>query len=1314
MPAKAFGSLFLLLLSNGPAASAAPVTPVPVWEQHYGSQSPVGQAGALLASRELGDQSVLLVAGEPGRLAAVRYDTSGGVLSTAVIYPAFGPAVVALDPFGAVFVAAQADGPADPSSKRGDIWVQKFDGLTGRTLWPSPATYDSPSHGWDKPLSAAVDPHGDLIVTGLSVEGGANVHVVLKFGGASGVRLWGYPIPGQNGLPGQEIDRLALDASGNAFVAVQIWYRTLLGYPSRILLVKIDGATGQLLWGPAPFYGAYSTAVSQESPVSLAVDPGGNPVILASSGPAATSLAFATAKYDGSTGNRLWGTVAYSGPSGAVGCTAEALAITPRGDVVISGNVIPASGHLDISVLEYSGATGAVRWGPISPSEPGEYPYPGSSTIRVNGAGDVYVAAQFRADDNSSAHARFWRLSGTDGSDLWGPKPSLSENFFGNPSILVRSSGDLFVAAPGYILAGPLDGGTGVFELQSSTGDPAWGPEAFDAVAEVPGGPVRAVTTPDGNVVVGGLTREGAAVIKYDRASGSVLWGPVVLSGAAFVDLVSDPAGDLFVVSQWVGYKLKGSDGSLLWTTGGVAEEVGVAAGPGGNFYLLFHIVDAYYLPDSIGLMKFSGADGTPLWGPFTWWEDNNNSIPTAMATDANGDVFLAGYETTFVPPPLGGRPERPLQNSPPGVVYKYSGSTGERIWAKHFARDAANGGHPTALVVGGIGNVTVTGATYNGSNDDITTIKYSGADGTTLWGPKFLDGAGHGNDSGQAIALDSVGNVFVAGRVVAGVSGQDIALLKYAWNDGHPLWGPVTYSGPDGGADSSFAVAVDGSGDAVLTGTTSNGPRYDDIVTLEYSGATGSLLWSPLLTGGDGDDEPAGVSVLGSSMVVAGTSANRWHLVGYTTDFGMETLPEDVPPGECGRPYAFDFVARNGSTPYAWTVVSGAPAPGLALTGDGSLIGTPTAEGVFSFSVRVQDSASHSVTRAFTVAVGPGDEFVPIDVVYGASCQATLSAPPGFSSYLWSPGGETTPSIVVSPAETTIYSVLLESSGCPRRGVAVIPPTQPAGPSAGAPTIASILPASGPAAGGTDFTLTGTNFSASATVLLGGSPATDLSPQASTLTGKSGPHAAGLASDVVVTNPGCQSATLPDAYFYDFLDVPQAHLFHGAVVKVTRAGITKGCGGGNYCPSDLVTRAQMAIFLLRGEHGASYQPPPATGTVFGDVAAGDFGAAFIEQLAAEGITTGCGKGDYCPAQSVNRASMAVFLLRAKLGSSHHPPPATGTVFGDVPPGTFLGDWIEELAALGITGGCGGGNYCPSSAVTRGEMAVFLVRTFGL
>ena len=77
---------------------------------------------------------------------------------------------------------------------------------------------------------------------------------------------------------------------------------------------------------------------------------------------------------------------------------------------------------------------------------------------------------------------------------------------------------------------------------------------------------------------------------------------------------------------------------------------------------------------------------------------------------------------------------------------------------------------------------------------------------------------------------------------------------------------------------------------------------------------------------------------------------------------------------------------------------------------------------------------------------------------------------------------------------------------------------------------------------------------------------------------------------------------------------------------------------------------------------------------------------------------------------------MAVFLLKTLLGASYEPPPATGTVFADVSADSFAADFIEDLAMRGITGGCleNPVRYCPASPTNRAQMAIFLVKTFGL
>ncbi|HEV2852121.1 MAG TPA: S-layer homology domain-containing protein [Thermoanaerobaculia bacterium] len=180
------------------------------------------------------------------------------------------------------------------------------------------------------------------------------------------------------------------------------------------------------------------------------------------------------------------------------------------------------------------------------------------------------------------------------------------------------------------------------------------------------------------------------------------------------------------------------------------------------------------------------------------------------------------------------------------------------------------------------------------------------------------------------------------------------------------------------------------------------------------------------------------------------------------------------------------------------------------------------------------------------------------------------------------------------------------------------------------------------------------------------------------------------------------------------FTDVPATDPLFRFIQGLYAAEVTAGCGNGTtYCPGDNVTRDQMAVFLERGSRGALFTPPAASG-IFADVPAGSFFAPFIEQLFRDGVTAGCATSppQYCPSSPVMRDQMAVFLLRAKYGPSYTPPPATGTVFNDVPANAFAAAFIERLAAEGISTGCGGGSYCPHSPVTRAQMAVFLVRTF--
>jgi hypothetical protein len=247
------------------------------------------------------------------------------------------------------------------------------------------------------------------------------------------------------------------------------------------------------------------------------------------------------------------------------------------------------------------------------------------------------------------------------------------------------------------------------------------------------------------------------------------------------------------------------------------------------------------------------------------------------------------------------------------------------------------------------------------------------------------------------------------------------------------------------------------------------------------------------------------------------------------------------------------------------------------------------------------------------------------------------------------------------------------------------------------------------------DQNLNGHLFEPGATITVGGTPISPVEEPQTFQRRFLGPSLTpGGVYDVMLTNPSGLAGTLENGYVSRFSDVVPQSTYDVFISRLVAAEVTAGCGNGNYCQSDPVTRAQMAVFLLRGNRGACYVPAPETGTVFNDVPVGSFAARWIEEMFASQITTGCGGGNYCPNSPVTRDQMAVFILRTLEGPGYFAPPCSNPTFGDVPCSNPFSSWIYELARRGITSGCGGGNYCPTQTVIRNQMATFIAAAFGL
>jgi hypothetical protein len=128
------------------------------------------------------------------------------------------------------------------------------------------------------------------------------------------------------------------------------------------------------------------------------------------------------------------------------------------------------------------------------------------------------------------------------------------------------------------------------------------------------------------------------------------------------------------------------------------------------------------------------------------------------------------------------------------------------------------------------------------------------------------------------------------------------------------------------------------------------------------------------------------------------------------------------------------------------------------------------------------------------------------------------------------------------------------------------------------------------------------------------------------------------MAVFLVVALGEAPSGAVHDAYFDDVPD----NAFAPFINRIYELGITGGCATRSFCPNDPVTRGQMAVFLVTALEDAPSDGPDR----FNDIANHPF-RRFINRIAELGITSGCGNGNYCPGDPVSREAMAAFLMAA-------------------------------------------------------------------
>jgi hypothetical protein len=186
------------------------------------------------------------------------------------------------------------------------------------------------------------------------------------------------------------------------------------------------------------------------------------------------------------------------------------------------------------------------------------------------------------------------------------------------------------------------------------------------------------------------------------------------------------------------------------------------------------------------------------------------------------------------------------------------------------------------------------------------------------------------------------------------------------------------------------------------------------------------------------------------------------------------------------------------------------------------------------------------------------------------------------------------------------------------------------------------------------------------------------------------------------------------------FVDVPLDHPYHDYIETLYREGYTAGCSAEPlmYCPERILNRAESAVFVDRGIHGAEYDPPDPTEGIFDDVLLEAWYADWVHGLWEDGYTAGCGTDPliYCPDQEHTRAEGCVFYLRMMYGVDYEPSPSQG-YFADVDESEWYAKWVDAAWEVGIAEPCVTEpelRYCPEEGLSRAVAAYMMVRAKGL
>jgi uncharacterized delta-60 repeat protein len=372
-----------------------------------------------------------------------------------------------------------------------------------------------------------------------------------------------------------------------------------------------------------------------------------------------------------------------------------------------------------------------------------------------------------------------------------------------------------------------------------------------------------------------------------------VLLGLVVFFAGAFLALfaTANPQALTRERTRHLGEQAARFPAGISLAPAGGVQEAWVARynGPGNGIDLAFSIAvdnlgNVYVTGNSPGAtsandittIKYNSA-GQQQWiqrynGPGNGDDGTNGT--NAIAVDGSGNVYVTGWS-------LG------LENTD-FVALKYD-ADGVQQWAQRYNGPGNSYDAPYGIALDGLANVYVTGGSEgSGTGSDYTTIKYN-TDGQQQWVQRY-NGPGNGYDAAQSLAVDALGNVYVTGYSTATNGLGDCVTIKYD-TAGQQQWVQI-YNGPADGTDYGNSIAVDGSGNVHVTGSSTGSETNRDYLTVKYN-SSGQEQWvSTFSSVGNFSDEARSVGLDSSGNVYItgvlafseGEGSDDWGTIKYSS----------------------------------------------------------------------------------------------------------------------------------------------------------------------------------------------------------------------------------------------------------------------------------------------------------------------------------------------------------------------------------------------------------------------------------------------